>query len=135
MFTEKFDSYVCMDDILAIDKDGLQFTATIVYDDDSHIDDDDCHNTDQNITGCDATQQEKLLEARQAWFDNEWFYCGVVLSIHKNGVCLSQHAASLWGMEVNYPGSDNAYLTEVANELLDEAIEEGKRVLFKEPKK
>jgi hypothetical protein len=31
---------------------------------------------------------------------------------------LASHAASLWGIEANYPGADNSYLTEVANELL-----------------
>ena len=30
--------------------------------------------------------------------------------------------ASLWGIEANYPGTDNGYLTEVANELLPESI-------------
>lgn len=30
--------------------------------------------------------------------------------------------ASLWGVEANYPGSNNAYLTEVADGLLSEAL-------------
>jgi hypothetical protein len=29
---------------------------------------------------------------------------------------------SLWGIEANYPGADNSYLKEVANELLPEAV-------------
>ena len=29
---------------------------------------------------------------------------------------------SLWGVEANYPGSDNAHLTEAADELLADAI-------------
>ena len=33
--------------------------------------------------------------------------------------------ASLWGVEANYPDSDNAYLTEVAQELLPEALDAG----------
>ena len=37
--------------------------------------------------------------------------------------------ASLWGVEANYPGSDNAYLTEVANELLPEALDVARAVL------
>ena len=28
-----------------------------------------------------------------------------------------------WGIEANYPDSDNAYLTDVANELLPEALD------------
>lgn len=34
--------------------------------------------------------------------------------------------ASLWGIEANYPASDNAYLTEVARELLPEALDAGR---------
>jgi hypothetical protein len=30
--------------------------------------------------------------------------------------------ASLWGIEANYPGADNSYLTEIANDLFPEAI-------------
>jgi len=37
-------------------------------------------------------------------------------------VMLASHAASLWGIEANYPGTDNSYLIEVANELLPEAV-------------
>ncbi len=37
--------------------------------------------------------------------------------------------ASLWGVEANYPGSDNAYLTEVANDLLPEALDTARAVL------
>ena len=33
---------------------------------------------------------------------------------------------SLWGVEANYPGSDNSYLTEVASELLPEALDIGR---------
>jgi hypothetical protein len=28
----------------------------------------------------------------------------------------------LWGIEANYPDSDNSYLTEVANEMLPQAV-------------
>ena len=37
--------------------------------------------------------------------------------------------ASLWGIEANYPGTDNSYLTEIANELLPEAIAAGRETL------
>ena len=128
MFTEKFDDYVCIDDTISTEVEGFMVLAGIDYDIDSHIDDDDCHNTDQDITGCSDEQQDKLLEARKAWFGDEWFYCGVVLSVYKNGVCLSDNT-SVWGIEANYPGSDNTYLIEIANDLLSEALEEAKEVL------
>ena len=37
--------------------------------------------------------------------------------------------ASLWGVEANYPGSDNAYLSEVADALLADALEAGRSAL------
>jgi len=61
-----------------------------------------------------------------AWKNDEWYYCGVILSVALEGITLDRFAASLWGIEANYPDSDNAYLTEVANELLPEAIAEAK---------
>ena len=129
MFKEKFDKYVCDGDSITVEKNGLIFTATIERDAVYHIDDDDSHNVDQSVTGCDARQQKRLLNARRAWFNDEWFYCGIVVSIKTNtGMVLNNHAASLWGIEANYPISDkNAYLTDVANELLQEAEEEAKK--------
>jgi hypothetical protein len=129
MFTEKFDSYVCVGDTISTEVEGFKVIARIEHDPDSHIDDADCHNVDQSVTGCDDIQQEKLLEARKAWFNGEWFYCGVVLSVSYKGYCLAYYAASLWAIEANYPGSDNSYLTDVANELLQEAVTEGREIL------
>ena len=57
-----------------------------------------------------------------AWKNDEWFYCGIILSVKIEDVELTDHAASLWGIEANYPDSENKYLTEVANELLGEAV-------------
>ena len=37
--------------------------------------------------------------------------------------------ASLWGIEANYPETDNSYLMDVANELLPEAIAAGRETL------
>ena len=65
----------------------------------------------------------------EAWRKDEWFYCGIVLAIECEGVELEPHAASLWGIEANYPGSDNAYLSEVADELLLEALAAGRAAL------
>ena len=61
-----------------------------------------------------------------AWKNDEWFYCGIILSVEIDGLTLDRFGASLWGIEANYPDSDNAYLTEVANELLPEALEAAK---------
>jgi len=59
----------------------------------------------------------------QRWKNDEWFYVGVVLSVSRNGVELSDHAASLWGVDCNFSDTSNAYLSEVAQELEAEALE------------
>jgi hypothetical protein len=125
----KFSDYACIGDSITLERDGFTIVARIEHDSDSHIDDDDCHNVDQAVTGCDEMQQAKLLEARNAWFADEWRYCGIVLSVAKNGIMLDDRAASLWRVECNYPGSDNSYLTAIANELLDEAVLVGKQAI------
>jgi len=125
-FTQKFDIFACEGDSIECEREGFTVIARIESDNSYRIDHDDTHNPDQSVTGCDDAQQAKLLEARQAWFDDEWFYCGIVISVSRNGVELDDHAASLWGIECNYPGNDNSYLQTVANELLEEAIEDAK---------
>ena len=120
-YASKFDRYVCLGDTIEAQVDGYTFTATIEHDHDAHIDDDDIHNIDQTVTGCDDEQQERLLAARKAWQNNEWFFCRIVIGVSRNGIPLDDCAASLWGIEANHPESDNAYLTEVANDLIDDA--------------
>ncbi len=43
-------------------------------------------------------------------------------------IIMDSTQASLWGIEANYPGADS-YLTEVATELLPEAIAAGRETL------
>lgn len=128
-FTKPFGAYVCEGDSIRCEANGFTVTARIVRDPDSRIDDDDSHNPDQSVTGCDDEQQKTLLANRKAWENDEWFYCGVVLSVERNGITLDKRAASLWAIEANYPGSDNAYLLDVANELLPEALERAEEAL------
>lgn len=125
-FAKGFDAYVCPGDTIETILDGITYTARIERDQCATLDDDDCHNIDQSVTGCNDEQQEKLLKARTAWFGMEWWYCGVVISASKDGIEINDHAASLWGIEANYPDSDNAYLLDVANELLPEAVLQAK---------
>ena len=66
-----------------------------------------------------------------AWRNDNWFFCGVVLSVWKNGVCLSDNAASLWGVECNFPNASNDYLLEVIKELENEALKEAENILQK----
>ena len=52
----------------------------------------------------------------------------LVISCSRGEYEIDDHIASLWGIELNYPGSDNSYLTEVAYELFDEALAQAKVV-------
>ena len=128
-FTEQFDRFVCVGDTITTEIYGYTVVAEIQFDDQTHIDDCDSHNTDQSIRGCDDEQQKQLLAAREAWFNDEWFYCGVVLSISSKKTTFSGCQQSLWGIGCNYPGTTNEYLTEVANELLPQAREAVRDVL------
>ncbi len=116
-----FDAYVCEGDTIAFEKRGYALTARVEHDPDSHIDDDDMHNPDQAVTGCNDEQHKELLAARQAWLDDAWFYCGVVVEARLHGVLLGE--SSLWGIEANYMEEGNKYLTELAlGDLADEAV-------------
>lgn len=121
-FSKKFDSFACAGDTIQVSLKNLRIIAKIEYDTDYRIDDDDCHNPDQSATGCNDDQQARLLAARNVWQKGEWFYCGIVLSVWIAELCVSENSAALWGIECNYPDGDNSYLTEVANELLPEAL-------------
>lgn len=124
-FTKSFDQIVCVGDKIDCTINGFSFQARIAHDLDYCIDDDDAHSTDQNVTGCDAEQQEKLSAARDSWNRNEWFYCGIIISArHIATGAFWDHVDSLWGIEANYPGSDNTYLNEAASEILTNAIAE-----------
>ena len=60
------------------------------------------------------------FDVLRAWCNDEWTYCGIVLTVtDPNGAEIADE--SLWGIEMNYPGSDNAYLLDVANELAEQA--------------
>ena len=128
-FAENFNHFVCPGDSITTEHQGFTLTATIIHDQDSGINDDDCHNPDQSVTGCNDEQFKHLLAARESYFRDEWWYCGIVISVSKNGVDISDHAGSLWGIEANYPNSDNSYLTDTANDMLDEAVEAAKTEL------
>lgn len=85
-------------------------------------------------TGTPGQRAERAAErdykAIKAWCNDEWSYCGVCVSVACDGVELTKrYDAALWGIKLNYPGGNNAYLTEVANELLDDALASARKVL------
>lgn len=70
-------------------------------------------------------EMAKAERVMQAWKDGDWFYCGAALTVAlPSGVQLTgTYDNALWGVECNYPDSDNSYLGEVAEELLGEALD------------
>jgi len=107
----KFGSYVCAGDCVHWQHEGFDLVATVIYDNSTNMDDFDCYSS---------------LKIKQ-WKNNEWFFCGIIISAEKNDVLLSDHAASLWGIECNYNKKSNKHLSEVCVELQDEAIETAKQ--------
>lgn len=106
----KFDRYICVGDSVTWSAGGFDITARVEFDSDTRPDEFDCY-TPRQIS---------------AWKNDDWFFCGIVLSVSRNGVELSNHAASLWGIDCNFPSrrkNPNAYLSEICGELQTEAIE------------
>lgn len=122
MFTQKFDSFVIEGETITCIVDDVTYTATIVHDSDSSIDDDDMHNTDQSVTGTDDIKHATLMDNRIAYLNNEWWYGGVVISAERRDGWKHDDIASVWGIECNYPSEQNEHLTEIANELLKEYL-------------
>lgn len=102
----RFDSYACAGDSITWQAEGFDVTARIEYDTDCKPTDFDCYSP---------------LKIKQ-WQNDQWFFCGLILSVSKNGVEITDHAASLWGLDCNYTKKSNRYLSEAAKELESEAI-------------
>ena len=77
-------------------------------------------------SGLMSNSKPKPSQSWTAWLNDEWFYCGIILSVTIDETELTDHAASLWGIEANYPDSKNAYLSQIANELLSDALDAAK---------
>lgn len=103
----RFDVYACIDDSITWEKEGFDITATLVADTDSHVNDSECYSP------------QKIKQ----WERDEWFFVGVVLSVSKNGVEISDSAASLWGVDCNYNRRSNRHLSVAALDLESEALE------------
>lgn len=103
----QFDEYACHGDRIEWTAEGFDIVARLEYDTDTTPMDSDCYSP------YDVAR----------WKNDDWFYVGVVLSVSRNGVELSDHAASLWGVDCNFSDTSNAYLSEVAQELQAEALD------------
>ena len=117
---QKFNDYIVIGDYVEYtpaenNPRGFVIRATIMEDTDSSPFDYECYS------------EEHIA----LWRSESWFYCGVVLSVYKAGVCLKNNAGSLWGIECNFPGTSNDYLLDVIKELETEALQEGETILKK----
>ena len=141
-FSERFEDYVCIGDTITCQIDGYTLTARLVYDECTDRPDQrqdefwpSLDPKEAGWIGPDKTQSEfeheyaKATGIMRAWEKDEWFYCGIVLSVARSGVQLDSHAASLWGIEANYPNTDNSYLSQIADELLPDALKAGAKAL------
>lgn len=128
MSTDKFDSYVCVGDEIECETGPFRVTARVVFDDHSSPHDLDGPGCCFDTSDPDHGEENESIIA--AWHNDEWFYCGIVLTVElaDTGTILTDHGASLWGIECNFPGGDNSYLMDVANELLQEAIDEANQI-------
>lgn len=143
MFTERFSSFVCPGDVITCQTEGFSVSARIIPDDcpdppdlrqdgfwpSLYKDAPGFIGPGNNHRQRFAVAQAKAEALMESWRKGEWFYCGVILSVSLDGVELVPHAASLWGVGANYPETDNSYLTEVAGNLLPDALAAGRAVL------
>lgn len=64
----------------------------------------------------------------KAWCDDEWTYCGIAVTVTREDdegetvKLTGEYDHALWGIELNYHGTCNEYLAEIANENADEAL-------------
>jgi len=132
MFDKNFDSFVCEGDTITCEVGAFTCTATVYRDDNAdkpdERDDGFWPSRDPEAAGYvlpenfDA-QQAIAEKVMMAWMQDEWWYCGVAVTIACEDVELTgQYEHALWGIECNYPDSKNEYLREVANDLLHEAL-------------
>lgn len=72
-----------------------------------------------------ARAAEADFKRLRDWCRDAWWWVGVVLSVAKAGHTLDDHAASLWGIE----SDAGDYFSDVANDLLPEALAVAEKVL------
>jgi hypothetical protein len=106
----QFPKFACLYDSITWTVEGFTLTATLEHDAETKPTDFECYS-ERDI---------------QRWKNDDWFYVGVVVSVYFDDVELSDHAASLWGIDCNFSKTSNAYLAEVAQELQAEALSTAK---------
>ncbi|MCP3671524.1 MAG: hypothetical protein GY814_14060, partial [Gammaproteobacteria bacterium] len=101
-FKQGFSEYACAEDTIEATVGKFIVVARIVHDEDTAqwehfqttegLDADEYYS--QDMTGYTDEQQAELERVRDAWYANEWFYCGIILSVYyenKNGPRIELH--------------------------------------------
>jgi len=134
-FTQRFQPFVCAGDSITCEAGPFTVLAQIVPDDCPDAPDQrqdgfwpSLYKDAPGFIGPGPNHRQRFAEAQakaeavmDGWRKGDWFYCGIVLSVSLEDVDLAAQV-SLWGIEANYPDTDNSHLSDVANELLPEAI-------------
>ena len=142
-FTTRFRPFVCPGDVISCEAGPFTVLAQVVPDDcpdapdqrqdgfwpSLYIGAPGFIGPGNNFRQRFAEAQAKAEAVMEGWRKGDWFYCGIVLSVSLEDVDLAQTAAALFGIEANYPCTDNSYLTDVANDLLPEAVAAARETL------
>jgi len=108
-FTERFSGFVCEGDTISCEVAGFEIIARIVRDDCPDAPDErqdgfwpSLYEDAPGFIGPGPYHRQRFAEAQAkaeavmaAWCKDEWFFCGIVLSVALEGVTLDAHAASL----------------------------------------
>lgn len=147
-FSKGFAAFACIGDtieaptLLGGFRTGLRLEAKIYEDDDKtppdQRQDGYWPSLDPESDGYIGPKSESTLRRHtakakavlEAWRNDEWQYCGICVRAWFDDIPLTdEYGFALWGIEMNYPGSKNEYLREVANELADECARQAIREL------
>lgn len=145
-FKKGFEKHASIGDTIQAEAEGFTIIATIKEDSimsPETYDEGFWPSTDPKSPGYCLPEiyEEQMVKAKkikEAWRNDEWFYCGLVLSVFKKfkipfypeQTIVFAHAASVWGLECNHPYGDNTVdLTQAAENLVEEALNYAKEAI------
>lgn len=128
-FPSGFNAYVCIGDSVETQHGPFTIRATIEHDSDTGApwSEHDGHDTIETPRQRASRAALSDFKALRAWCNDEWFWCGIVVTVTHTESGLELASDSLWGIDANYPGSDNSHLTECAMELAETALQEARK--------
>lgn len=145
-FKKNFDKPLSVGDTIRTEAEGFIIIATIeeysIMSPETH-DEGFWPSTDPKNPGyCPPDiyeeQMAKAKKIKEAWCNGDWFYCDLVLSVHKKfkvrgypeQTIIFPRAASKWGLECNHPYKDNTVdLTQAAENLVEKALQYAKEAM------